>query len=397
MSKEIMGIENQVAMFGQLETVAKELIKSGLLPPPLNTPEKVKVVIVTGKELGMPMMEAVQRIQVIQGKPALSPQGMMALIERSGVLENIEINSQKDFCEVTMKRKGRTSYTSRFGKEEAAAMFLISKDNYKKQAQTMYRWRAIAACARVVCPDVIGGMYLAEEVASHTDVEETMGAVEHVAAITDKGEDFDKWREDFFSKMEEELLAMKEPHEVNMWKKSHESEVATLLDVDRDKINGKLEFRFSQLVRGEDKVEIPDKATDLEAFKRLASAHKSVGNLKGWFKEIQAEANKSLSSADFEALIGHLNALCEKMKAKDKRGGKPAQNAKEPLKTPQKGADYAEAESKAAEMVDYWRESKNREELNKRVEQVRPDAKKLPVDIQTWLKEELESIENNLK
>ena len=42
-------------------------------------------------------------------------------------------------------------------------MQLAGKDNYKKQAATMYKWRAIAACARAVFADVILGLYTPDE------------------------------------------------------------------------------------------------------------------------------------------------------------------------------------------------------------------------------------------
>ena len=60
-------------------------------------------------------------------------------------------------------RRGRSPHTEYFGETEAAAMQLAGKDNYKNQAATMYKWRAVAACARVVFPDVITGLYTPDE------------------------------------------------------------------------------------------------------------------------------------------------------------------------------------------------------------------------------------------
>jgi len=370
MTKEIMSVESQVDMFAKLDTVAKEMIKSGLLPPTLNTPEKVKVVIVTGKELGMPMMEACQRIQVISGKPALSPQGMMALIERSGVLEDFKVNSQKDFCEVTMARKGRSPYTARFGKEEATAMWLINKDNYKKQAQTMYRWRAIAACARVVCPDVIGGMYLAEEVASHTDVEETIGVVEKTAAITDNGKSYDEWRDDFFTGLEDDLAGMKEPFQVKQWERSHTQEIGTLFDADRDIVGEMLEERQSQLIRGEDAIPHEKQPKTLEDFKTLAKNYKTPEELRAWFKSMQDVIQKNLKADDFTTLISHLKELCETMDDKD---------------------------GKLAELAEYLKSSKGEGQLNQRIVLKTTEIDALEADARKWLDAEIESIRETLK
>lgn len=150
--------------FGVMKETAQMLIKSGFLPQAIKTPEQAIAIILTGRELGIGMMAALNTINVIQGKPTVSPQLMLALIERSGQLEDIQIEPHDgNAIRCTMKRKGRSPHTEYFGQTEATAMQLNGKDNYKKQAQTMYRWRAVAACARVVFPDVITGLYTPDE------------------------------------------------------------------------------------------------------------------------------------------------------------------------------------------------------------------------------------------
>lgn len=151
---------------------AESLVKTGFLPPAIKTPEQALAIILTGRELGIPAMAALNTINVIQGKPTVSPQLMLALIERSGQLKDIEILTGDDYVQVTMWRKGRTEHTERFGKAEAQAMNLIGKDNYKKQALVMYKWRAVAACARTVFPDVILGLYTPEEMGADVSVTE---------------------------------------------------------------------------------------------------------------------------------------------------------------------------------------------------------------------------------
>lgn len=116
-------------------------------------------------------MTALRTIDVIQGKPTVSPQLMLGLINASGQLENIEIvetrNNQAVSC--TMKRRYKTSHTEIFGFEEANKLGLTQKDNYKRQPMVMFRWRAVAACARVVFPDVVLGIYTAEEMGKEVE------------------------------------------------------------------------------------------------------------------------------------------------------------------------------------------------------------------------------------
>lgn len=149
--------------FGVILTQSQMLVKTGFLPVSIKTPEQALAIILTGRELGIPAMAALNTINVIQGKPTVSPQLMLALIERSGQLEDIVYKLEPDGVTVTMKRRGRTAHTEYFGESEAAAMGLLKKDNYHKQAGVMYKWRAVAACARVVFPDVILGLYTPDE------------------------------------------------------------------------------------------------------------------------------------------------------------------------------------------------------------------------------------------
>lgn len=158
--------------FGVMKETATMLVKTGFLPGAIKTAEQAIAIILTGRELGIGTMAALNTINVIQGKPTVSPQLMLALIERSGELDDIQIEPHNgNAIRCTMKRKGRSPHTEFFGDAEATAMQLNSKDNYKKQAQTMYRWRAVAACARVVFPDVILGLYSPDEMGADVNEE----------------------------------------------------------------------------------------------------------------------------------------------------------------------------------------------------------------------------------
>ncbi|MGB8510068.1 MAG: hypothetical protein WCD76_16940 [Pyrinomonadaceae bacterium] len=156
-------------MLGQ----ATALVKTGFLPKDVNTAEKAVAIMLTGRELNIPPMAALSTINVIQGKPTVSPQLMLALINRSGHLEDMKLETSADGAVCAMKRKGRQLYVARFGPVEAKAMGLDGKDNYKKQAATMYQWRAVAMAARAVFPDVVLGLYTPEEMGADVHVGET--------------------------------------------------------------------------------------------------------------------------------------------------------------------------------------------------------------------------------
>lgn len=156
-----------------LKEQATMLVKSGFLPQSVRTPEQAIAIAITSKELGIGMMEGFRSINVIQGKPTISPQLMLALSNRTGQLENIKIDATDERCIVTVTRKGRDSHTEEFGVKEATGLGLMSRDNYRKQPATMFKWRALAANLRVTFPDVMLGFYTPEEMGAEVKVTES--------------------------------------------------------------------------------------------------------------------------------------------------------------------------------------------------------------------------------
>jgi hypothetical protein len=150
---------------------ADVLVKSGFLPQAVNTPEKALAIMQKGKELGIPAMEALSSINVIQGKPSVSPQLMLALARKTGELEDLQMTGDAKRATVSIKRKGQTAYTTTFGVEEATASGLMAKDNYKKQPAVMFQWRALAANLRITFPDAISGLYTYDEMGAQMDEE----------------------------------------------------------------------------------------------------------------------------------------------------------------------------------------------------------------------------------
>lgn len=171
-SKEVVNVETgeitnhptlDMERWNLMRDQAQTLVKSGFLPPAVNTPEKALAIMQKGKELGIPPMEAISSINVIQGKPSVSPQLMLALARRTKELLDLKMETNDKGAVVTITRKGQSPYTTSFGVKEATDLGLMGKDNYKKQPAVMFQWRALAQNLRVTFPDAIGGLYLVEE------------------------------------------------------------------------------------------------------------------------------------------------------------------------------------------------------------------------------------------
>jgi hypothetical protein len=138
------------------------------------TKESAVSVYLKGWELGFKMTAAPEFIYPIQGKPALSPRGHLALIHNSGIFQGDGCFRVKDLrddkgkpvgCTVYMKRgDSNVEYEITFTLDEAKAAGLIKSDSgWEKYPSNMCRWRAIGYCADVVAPDIGGGMKRADE------------------------------------------------------------------------------------------------------------------------------------------------------------------------------------------------------------------------------------------
>ncbi len=152
-----------VSNFDGLLRLSGELIKTGFLPQAVNTPQKAVAIILTGKELGIPTMLALRQINVINGKPTVPPELMLALAyQRIPGFSATVIKSDASICTMKFKR-GDTVLDTSFTIEDATRMGLAGKDNWLKQPATMLRWRCISQGLRLIAPDVICGVYTQEE------------------------------------------------------------------------------------------------------------------------------------------------------------------------------------------------------------------------------------------
>ena len=129
------------------------------------TPEAIFAIIMRGRALGIDATTALDSMHVIKGKPTMAASFMVALTLNSGKCEYFDCVEHTDkSCTWKCKRVGSPHEITRtFTIEEARAMDLTGKDNWKKQPAVMLQWRCAAALARMVFPDVLAGLYAIEE------------------------------------------------------------------------------------------------------------------------------------------------------------------------------------------------------------------------------------------
>ncbi len=165
-----------------IERKALSLSKSGIIPLALrNKPADIEVILQMAYELDIPPMQAINGINVIQGRPTVSPQLMIALIRRKIPNAYIKIEEHAGGCDCTMAR-GTTNleieqgHKAKWDMGKASKMGLASKDNYIKQPQTMLRWRAVGEAARMIFPDILMGLYFPDEL-EHNELTDEEGAI----------------------------------------------------------------------------------------------------------------------------------------------------------------------------------------------------------------------------
>lgn len=158
----------------QMLSQAKTLVMSGLLPNSIKTPEQAVVIMLKGREMGMPPMQAFNHINVIQGKPTLSSEAMLAQIQKVHPRAKVEYEKlDSDGCTIVATRPGHKPVRISFTMEDAKKAGLAGKDNWHKFPRAMLRSRCISEMARSVFPDALmGASYTPEELAPDLPVNE---------------------------------------------------------------------------------------------------------------------------------------------------------------------------------------------------------------------------------
>ena len=146
--------------------LAEVIADTELVPPTLRKrPDAVVAVVLTGHELGLGPMQSLQTIDLIQGQPTLSPEGMRALVLARG--HGLIVEPGDTAATVRCHRREWppdqwTSFT--FTLADAERANLVGKENWTRYPRAMLIARATAEACRATFADVLAGVsYTAEE------------------------------------------------------------------------------------------------------------------------------------------------------------------------------------------------------------------------------------------
>lgn len=146
--------------------LAGALSKSGMTPKSYgNDQNKIMVGIMAGAEVGLAPFSALQSIAVIGNNPSLWGDGALALIQASGLLEDMEETDDGHTATCRLVRVGRSSPIIRsFSMDDAKKAGLAGKAGpWTQYPARMRQMRARAFAMRDGFADVLRGLHIAEE------------------------------------------------------------------------------------------------------------------------------------------------------------------------------------------------------------------------------------------
>ena len=156
--------------FAEAQAIATMLAESTFVPEVFdNKPGDVLAAIAYGAEIGLPALQSLNGICVINGRPSIWGDLGLALIYASGLLEDISETRSGEGDEFVarcvMKRRGiPTPYDHTFSMRDAIAAGLKEKtDPWKKYPKRQCQMRARGFASRDGFADVLRGLYFREE------------------------------------------------------------------------------------------------------------------------------------------------------------------------------------------------------------------------------------------
>lgn len=189
-----VAVQTQSVTFAQMERMAITVAKSGLFG--MKTPEQALALMALAQSEGIHPMTAVRDYHIIQGRPSLKADTMLARFQADGgTVEWVTLTDQK--CEAIFRHPQNPKPVAiEWTIERAKTAGLTGKDVWKGYARAMLRSRVISEGVRTVRPGLIAGIYSPEEMQSleHEAVPQTVEAIiASVDSMPMPREEADEW------------------------------------------------------------------------------------------------------------------------------------------------------------------------------------------------------------
>jgi hypothetical protein len=168
--------------FEQALTFAGYLADSDMVPKDFKgRPGNCLIAIQWGAELGLKPLQAMQNLAIINGRPSLWGDAVIALVRASPLCEYVTEIEDATSSTCIVKRRGEAEQRRTFTDEDAKKAGLFGKQGpWQNFPKRMRQMRARAFALRDVFPDVLRGLPVAEEIMDAPPAERHMGPAEVV-------------------------------------------------------------------------------------------------------------------------------------------------------------------------------------------------------------------------
>ena len=152
--------------FEQALTFCDYLANSDLVPKDFKgKPENCLIAIQWGAELGLKPLQALQNLAIINGRPALWGDAVLAIVRASPLCEYVTESDDGHTATCKVKRRGESEEIRKFSMDDAKTAGLLGKAGpWTQYPKRMRQMRARAFALRDVFTDVLRGMAIAEEI-----------------------------------------------------------------------------------------------------------------------------------------------------------------------------------------------------------------------------------------
>jgi hypothetical protein len=167
--------------------LADRLSKSNLVPKDyVGKPENILVAIQWGMEIGLKPLQSMQNLAVINGRPAIYGDAMIALCLASPQCEYINETIENGVATCRAKRKGAPEQVRTFSREDAKRAGLLGKQGpWTQYENRMLQMRARGFALRDVFADALKGMNMVEELEDYPQEQTVQGSRVPVAQVVD--------------------------------------------------------------------------------------------------------------------------------------------------------------------------------------------------------------------
>lgn len=143
-----------------LERMAQVAVRSGLFG--VKSAEQALALMLVAQAEGLHPMQAVKEYHIINGRPVLRADAMLARFQRAGgSVEWIELADTAVEAVFSHPQGGKARI--RWTVDDAKRAGIFGQDNWKKYPRAMLRARVISEGVRTVYPGVVTGVYTPEE------------------------------------------------------------------------------------------------------------------------------------------------------------------------------------------------------------------------------------------